>query len=244
MKQAVIYARVSSTGTRQSTDRQVRDLQAYAERDGYEVSKIFEERISGAVRNPDRQVLLDCLEYCVKSHIDILLISELSRLGRKVDEVLENVKFCKDHRLNIYFQKENLSIFNPDGSENPFLTIMIAVLGTCAQLEREAIYYRLQSGRAKFIAEGGKVGRKAGYRKPMEVMEEEYREVIRHLKKGTTIRDTAMLTGHCVRTVQKIKKEFGILKPAKKMLVQNKRELTNELTFSENLQKRAETSMS
>ena len=216
MKQAVIYARVSSAGARQSTDRQVRDLQAYAERDGYEVSKIYEERISGAARNPDRQVLLDCLEYCVKNHIDILLISELSRLGRKVDEVLENVKFCKDHHLNIYFQKENLSIFNSDGSENPFLTIMIAVLGTCAQLEREAIYYRLQSGRAKYIADGGKVGRKVGYRKPKEAKEEEYREVIRHLKKGTTIRDTAKLTGHCVRTIQKIKKEFGILKPAKK----------------------------
>lgn len=66
---------------------------------------------------------------------------------------------------------------------------MIAVLGTCAQLERESIYYRLSSGKAKFIAEGGKVG----YRKPLEVKEEEYREVIRHLKKGTTIRDTAKL---------------------------------------------------
>ena len=89
---------------------------------------------------------------------------------------------------------------------------MIAVLGTCAQLDREAIYYRLSSGKAKFIAEGGKVGRKVGYRKPKEVKEQEYREVIRHLRKGTTIRDTAKLTGHCVRTVQKIKNEFGIKK--------------------------------
>ena len=215
MKQAVIYARVSSTGTRQSTDRQVKDLQAYAENAKHEVCKVFEEHISGAKRNQERPVLRECLEYCISNNIDILLISELSRLGRKVDEVLENVKFCKDHHLNIYFQKENLSIFNPDGSENPFLTIMIAVLGTCAQLEREAIYFRLHSGREKYRAEGGKVGRKVGYRKPIETKEEEYREVIRHLKKGTTIRDTAKLTGHCVRTVQKIKKEFGIQKPRK-----------------------------
>lgn len=217
MKQAVIYARVSSAGVRQNTDRQVRDLQTYAERDGYEVCKIYEERISGAVRNPDRQVLLDCLEYCVTNHIDILLISELSRLGRKVDEVLENVKFCKDHHLNIYFQKENLSIFNSDGSENPFLTIMIAVLGTCAELEREAIYYRLNSGKEKYIAAGGRVGRKIGYRKPLEVMEEEYRDVIRYLKKGTTVRDTAKLTSHCVRTVQRIKNLFGIKKRSSPM---------------------------
>ena len=215
MRQSVIYARVSSMGGRQNTERQVRDLQAYADHEGYEVSKVFEEHISGAKRNQDRPILCECMEYCITNHIGILLISELSRLGRKVDEVLENVKYCKDHHLNIYFQKENLAIFNPDGSENPFLTIMIAVLGTCAQLEREAIYYRLQSGREKYIADGGKVGRKVGYRKPMETKEEEYREVIRHLKKGTTIRDTAKLTGHCIRTVQRIKKEFGIQKPIK-----------------------------
>ncbi len=215
MRQSVIYARVSSMGGRQNTERQVRDLQAYADHEGYEVSKVFEEHISGAKRNQDRPILCECMEYCITNHIGILLISELSRLGRKVDEVLENVKYCKDHHLNIYFQKENLAIFNPDGSENPFLTIMIAVLGTCAQLEREAIYYRLQSGREKYIADGGKVGRKVGYRKPMETKEEEYREVIRHLKKGTTIRDTAKLTGHCIRTVQRIKKEFDIQKPNK-----------------------------
>lgn len=215
MRQSVIYARVSSMGGRQNTERQVRDLQAYADHEGYEVSKVFEEHISGAKRNQDRPILCECMEFCITNHIGILLISELSRLGRKVDEVLENVKYCKDHHLNIYFQKENLAIFNPDGSENPFLTIMIAVLGTCAQLEREAIYYRLQSGREKYIADGGKVGRKVGYRKPMETKEEEYREVIRHLKKGTTIRDTAKLTGHCIRTVQRIKKEFGIQKPNK-----------------------------
>lgn len=215
MRQSVIYARVSSMGSRQNTERQVRDLQAYADHEGYEVSKVFEEHISGAKRNQDRPILCECMEYCITNHIGILLISELSRLGRKVDEVLENVKYCKDHHLNIYFQKENLAIFNPDGSENPFLTIMIAVLGTCAQLEREAIYYRLQSGREKYIADGGKVGRKVGYRKPMETKEEEYREVIRHLKKGTTIRDTAKLTGHCIRTVQRIKKEFDIQKPTK-----------------------------
>lgn len=122
--------------------------------------------------------------------------------------MLENVNYCKDHHLNIYFQKENISIFNPDGSENPFLTIMIAVLSSCAELEREAIYYRLNSGKNKYIADGGKVGRKVEYRKTLEVKKEEYREVIRHLKRGTTISDTAKLTGHCVRTVQIIKKRL------------------------------------
>ena len=120
---AIIYARVSSTGDRQSTERQVLDLSAYAERNDYAVVKVFQEYISGAKRNEERPVLCECLDCCISEHIDCLLISELSRLGRNVDEVLANVKRCKDAHLNIYFQKENLSIFQPDGSKNPFLNI-------------------------------------------------------------------------------------------------------------------------
>lgn len=114
---AVIYARVSSTNDRQSTDRQVSDLNGYASKNDINVVKTFEEHISGAKRNEERPVLCECLDYCIKNKVDILLISELSRLGRNVDEVLANVKRCKDNNLNIYFQKENLSIFQADGTK-------------------------------------------------------------------------------------------------------------------------------
>ena len=132
IKTAVIYARVSSTGERQSTARQVADLTHYAASNSMTISEIFEEHISGAVKNEERPVLCQCLDFCIGNNIDTLLISELSRLGRNVDEVLANVKRCKDQGLNIYFQKESLSIFQPDGSKNPFLNIFISVLGTCA----------------------------------------------------------------------------------------------------------------
>lgn len=207
---AVIYARVSSTNDRQSTDRQVADLNAYAEINKINVVKTFEEHISGAKRNEERPVLCECLAYCVENKIDILLISELSRLGRNVDEVLANVKYCKDNQLNIYFQKENLSILQPDGTKNPFLNIFISVLGTCAEMERENIKFRLNSGRAKYIADGGKLGRKVGSVKSKEKKQEEYKQVIKELKKGTSIRRTAKLCDVSVSTVQRVKKEFNI----------------------------------
>lgn len=207
---AVIYARVSSTNDRQSTDRQVADLNAYAEINKITVVKTFEEHISGAKRNEERPVLCECLAYCVENKIDILLISELSRLGRNVDEVLANVKSCKDNQLNIYFQKENLSILQPDGTKNPFLNIFISVLGTCAEMERENIKFRLNSGRAKYIADGGKLGRKVGSVKSKEKKQEEYKQVIKELKKGTSVRRTAKLCDVSVSTVQRVKKEFNI----------------------------------
>lgn len=209
-KIAVIYARVSSTGERQSTARQVADLTQYAAINGMAVTEIFEEHISGAVKNEERPVLCECLDYCISNKIDTLLISELSRLGRNVDEVLANVKRCKDSQLNIYFQKENISIFQPDGSKNPFLNIFISVLGTCAEMERETISYRLNSGLKRYKEAGGKVGRKAGSVKTKEKKKEEYARVLRNLKQGKSIRDTATICGVSISTVFRVKREFGI----------------------------------
>lgn len=209
-KIAVIYARVSSTGERQSTARQVSDLTQYAAINGMAVAEIFEEHISGAVKNEERPVLCECLDYCFSNKIDTLLISELSRLGRNVDEVLANVKRCKDSQLNIYFQKENISIFQPDGSKNPFLNIFISVLGTCAEMEREAIAYRLNSGLKRYKEAGGKVGRKVGSVKTKEKKQEEYARVLRNLKQGKSIRDTATICGVSISTVFRVKREFGI----------------------------------
>ena len=210
MATSVIYARVSSTGERQSTSRQVADLTQYATTNGMAVTEIFEEHISGAVKNEERPVLCECLDYCIANGINTLLISELSRLGRNVDEVLANVKRCKDNNLNIYFQKENISIFQADGSKNPFLNIFVSVLGTCAEMEREAIKFRLDSGLKRYREQGGKVGRKVGSIKTKEKKQEEYAKVLRSLKQGKSIRDTSLLCGVSVSTVFRVKREFGV----------------------------------
>ena len=206
--QAVIYARVSSVGDRQDTTRQLRDLEKYAGDHSLTIVKTFEEHISGAKKTKDRPILTECLDYCFSNNIDTLLISELSRLGRNVDDVLANVQRCKEHHLNVHFQKEQLSIFNTDGKEHPFLTIFVAVLGTCAEMERENIKFRLNSGREKYIAEGGKLGRKEGYKKSDEKLREEYAGVIKQLRKGYPIRMVAKNEGVGVSTVQRIKRKF------------------------------------
>lgn len=206
--EAVIYARVSSASDRQDTSRQIRDLQLLAKEKSLKIVKIYEEHISGAKKTQDRPVLTECLNYCISNHVSILLLSELSRLGRNVDDVLFNVKLCKENHLNVYFQKEQLSIFNSDCKEHPFLTIFIAVLGTCAEMERENIKFRLNSGKAQYIAKGGKVGRKEGYKKSDEKFQEQYAAVIKQLRKGYPIRMIATSCGVGISTVQRIKKKF------------------------------------
>lgn len=87
-KTAVIYARVSSIGERQSTERQVKDLSDYALYKQMDVRKIFEEHISGAKKNEERPVLCEAIGYCKEHCISTLLVSELSRMGRNAFEVL------------------------------------------------------------------------------------------------------------------------------------------------------------
>ena len=207
---AVIYARVSSTGERQSTSRQVADLTDYANRNGLEVVGVYEEHISGAKRNAERAVLAECINYAVSNGVKVVLFSELSRCGRAVWEVLDTIRTLKDNCINAYFQKEGLSLFGTDGKENPYLAVMVSVLGVCAQMERENIVFRLNSGRTKYIADGGKLGRKVGSVKSKERKQEEYGKVIRSLKAGKSVRDTAKICEVSVSTVQRVKKEFGI----------------------------------
>ena len=207
---AVIYARVSSTGERQSTSRQVADLTDYANRNGLEIVEVYEEHISGAKRNEERVVLTECITYAVGNKVDVVLFSELSRCGRAVWEVLDTIRTLKDNGINAYFQKEGLSLFGSNGKENPYLAVMVSVLGVCAQMERENIAFRLNSGRAKYIADGGKLGRKVGSVKSKERKQEEYSKVIRSLKQGKSIRDTAVLCDVSVSTVFRVKREFGL----------------------------------
>lgn len=211
MKTAVIYARVSSSTDRQTTTRQVNDLTSYAKSSKLDVLKVYEEKISGVKKNAERQILQDCLDFCITNRIDILLVSELSRLGRNTFELLSTVQKLIEAKVNIYFQKEQFYLLDENKKPSLFTPILITVLGTAAQLERENIQYRLNSGRAQFINNGGKLGRKPGSVKSKAKKEQEYAEVIKLLNKEYyTLKEIAKLSGVSISTVQRLKKEFYV----------------------------------
>lgn len=207
---AIIYARVSSITDRQNTDRQVVDLKAYAEYAKMEVIKVFEEKVSGAKKNSERPVLVEALDYCRAEHVDMLLVSELSRLGRNAFEVLDTVKGLVDDKINLYMQKEKFTLLNDEKQPSMFAPVMIATLSTCAQLERENIKFRLNSGRQQYISNGGQLGRKAGSVKTSDKKQEEYKEALKLLRQGLSVRQIAKLTDTSASTVQRLKKEFGL----------------------------------
>jgi len=207
---SVIYARVSSMGDRQSTDRQVSDLSVYSHAIGYDVAEIFTEHISGAKRNEQRPVLQECIKFCKDNHVDILLVSELSRLGRNAMEVLATVKDLQDSGINLYLEKEQFTLIDKEGKPSLFAPIMLATLATCAELERENIQFRLNSGRKRYIEAGGKLGRPEGTGMTKEDAAIKYKQLIKELKAGTSIRKAAKLCDVSESTAKRIKKIFGI----------------------------------
>ena len=206
----VIYARVSSSTDRQNTDRQVSDLTTYAVGMDFEICQVFTEHISGIRKNNERPVLQECIAYCKQNCIDILLVSELSRLGRNALEVLATIKDLQDNGINLYLQKEQFTLLDKDGKPSLFAPIMLATLATCAELERTNIQYRLQSGYNNYREKGGKVGRKKGSTKTREQLEVEYKNVLKELRRGTSIARTAKLCDTSTSTVARLKKTFGI----------------------------------
>lgn len=208
MKTAVIYARVSSANDRQDTTRQIEDLKRFANSQNIEVISIFEEHISGAKKNEERQVLTDCLQFCIKKNVDYLLLSELSRLGRSTLQVLKSLDMLHESKVSVYIQNLGLYTLQSNGDVNPIASIMVTVLAEMANIERSNITYRLNSGRANYIAKGGKLGRRQGSIKTDDKKKEEYKDTIALLKKGYSIRNIAKLQGIGISTVQRIKNQF------------------------------------
>lgn len=205
---AVIYARVSSSSDRQDTTRQVEDLKRYAEANQLSVVKVFEEHISGAKKIEERAVLTECLDYCTSHSVKFLLLSELSRLGRSTLQVLRSLERLHEAGVSVFIQNLGIYSLQPGGKVNPIASILITVLAEMSNIERSNIQYRLNSGRSQYIANGGKLGRKEGYRKPDDELREQYKNAIALLRKGYSIRAVARLEGVSPTTIQKLKNLF------------------------------------
>ena len=135
------------------------------------------------------------------------VVSELSRCGRAIWEVLETIKFCADSGINLHFHKEGLTLFRDDKVDS-IMAIYISCLGFCAEKERENIYFRLSQGRELAKAKGVKMGRKVGSTKSRE--QQEYAKVIKLLRKGESLRNVAKLCDVSLSSVQRVKKEFAL----------------------------------
>ena len=201
MKKVVIFARVSTSI--QDYERQVNELTAVANCNNWNVAATFCEKVSGAKKNAERKELSKMIDYVRNNNIDMVLVTELSRLGRDTLQVLEVIEQFNKLGISLFIQNYHIETLNDNGTINTMSQFLITILAEVARMERKTIRERVESGYKNYRANGGKVGRKEGYRKSDIDMKEQYAEEIRLLRKGISLRNISKITGTSINTIRK-----------------------------------------
>lgn len=203
MKKVCIYARVSTQS--QDYQRQLSELREYATRMNYEVVKEFSEKISGAKAIAERQALTELLDYAAANRIDKVLVYECSRISRRAIDFLQVIEQLTQMKVSVYILQNGLETLMADGSVNPIAQLVLGIIGQFNSMERSLIRSRMSSGYQHFRSNGGKVGRKEGYKKSNEQMKEQYSKELSLLKKGLSLRNIQAITGTSINTLRKLK---------------------------------------
>ena len=203
MKKVCIYARVSTQG--QDYQRQLSELREYASRMNYEVVREFSEKISGAKSVAERQALIELLDYAAANRIDKVLVYECSRISRRAIDFLQVIEQLTQMKVSVYILQNGLETLMADGSVNPIAQLVLGIIGQFNSMERSLIRSRMSSGYQHFRSNGGKVGRKEGYKKSDEQMRQQYNKELSLLKKGLSLRNIQAITGTSINTLRKLK---------------------------------------
>ncbi|WP_405247844.1 recombinase family protein [Cellulophaga sp. Asnod2-G02] len=151
----------------------------------------FEERTKG-------KELLNAKE------ITYISVHAIDRLGRNLLDILTTLQYFDDN--HIILKVDNLGIESlVNKKSNPAFKLIVSVLANISEMERETMLERQREGIAIAIAKGKYKGRVRGSKESDEDFLSRYPEVIKYLKKGSSLRDTAKLSEVSLGTVQKVK---------------------------------------
>lgn len=156
------YVRISTNKESQKTDRQKVTLERYAAENNFKYDAIIEERISGTVKAENRPLYRDLKTKSLREG-DILVVTDLDRLGRDADDTIRE---CKDLKakgvkliaLDIPYMNEWGNTLD-DSMYNMIIDIVITLKAHMAEQEREKTVQRIKQGLDAARAKGKTLGR-------------------------------------------------------------------------------------
>jgi DNA invertase Pin-like site-specific DNA recombinase len=147
-----LYLRVS-TGE-QTTENQRRELEAVAERAGWNVLAVFDDSgISGAKGRHQRPAYDALLKAVTRREVDLVAAWSVDRLGRSLTGLLGFLGELHAQRCDLYLHQQGLDTSTPAGRA------MFQMMGVFAEFERAMIQDRVKSGLARAKAAGTRLGR-------------------------------------------------------------------------------------
>jgi|SRR5690554_2217465 len=196
MKKNINYIRVSSTS--QKIDRQEK-------KNGFEN---VVDVCSGAIPFFQRKGGILIQEKIQRSQLQSLHVSSVDRLGRNIADILNTISYFNKHGIPIHFKSPGLTTLNEDGSENPISKLILTIMGSLAEMERNQIRERQSEGIAIAKLKGKYTGRKAGTKEDTLAFlsKKKNQRVLSYLKKGYKGTEIARIVGVHANTVTKVKK--------------------------------------
>jgi DNA invertase Pin-like site-specific DNA recombinase len=198
-----ILVRVSTL--KQENDRQISELQSYADAKGFEVVEICREQVSGDADEIDRHGLHRVEELARAGTIRKVLVHEISRLARRNSIAHRFLEILDAHGVSLYWHQQGIDTLLPNGKRNPSAGIMFALLAEMARAERETLSERIKSGLEEARRKGRKLGRPEGSKASRKELLSKHADIVRKLKEGHSVRNTAKITGKGGSTVQRVK---------------------------------------
>ena len=201
--EAIIYSRVSSLS--QDYERQLINLKNVAQEKGWLIRRTFAEKISGTVSSGSRNEFKALLDYIDKTSIQVVMVSEISRLGRRVVDVLNIVELLHEKGIAIYIQQFNMLTIE-NGKENPVAKMLLQMLSIGSEMENAQRRIRQREGIQLAKIKGVYNGRVNGAKSNPSALLNKYQNVSDLLDKSElSVRRIAGITGHSINTVRKMK---------------------------------------
>ena len=207
MEKVVILARVSTD--KQEYERQINELTEFCRKMNWQVEKVFANKISGAVKNEEREEIVELVEYVKLNDICRVVCLEISRVGRNTLEALKIIQTLNENGVSLYVKNYNLETLDSDGKVNPVASLICTILLEVASMERLTIKERMASGRKQYIErcrrDGVKMGRPSTYRKSDDEYRKQYQRELSLIRKGLSLANISAITGTSINTIRKIK---------------------------------------
>ncbi len=150
----MIYAYIRVSTDKQSVENQRFEILKYADAQKITIDKWVEETVSSRRKLADR-LLGQTLEQLEEN--DILIVSELSRLGRNLMEVMSILHTCMDRDVKVHTIKEQYELGNNINSK-----VLAFAFSLSAEIERQLISQRTKEALARKKSEGKQLGRPKG----------------------------------------------------------------------------------
>ena len=150
----MIFAYIRISSDKQTVENQKFEILKFADKKKLRINEWIEETISGTKRVEDRK-LGKLLKRMKKG--DTLIVSELSRLGRNLMEVMSILHDCMERNIKVFTIKEGYEL-----GDNINSKILAFAFSLSAEIERNLISQRTKEALARIKSEGKKLGRPKG----------------------------------------------------------------------------------